>query len=116
DFFGLERFPFEKRNRLVEDRPVAGNLEIMNDAVGKPEQVVGDPCAHSFSRRGMPPVLNIPFAELARRGGENLGPSDVAPRDRQSQRVLQLVAEPESSSRLVEGGAPPDPAGEGLIE
>src|SRR5215813_183363 len=64
----------------------------------------------------MPPVLDIPLPKLARRRGQNLGARRRAQSDCQREDVLQLITETERSSRLVKSGAPPDPAGEGLIE
>ena len=37
---GPQRLTFEKRNRLVQDREVAGRLDIMCDSVSQPYPIV----------------------------------------------------------------------------
>jgi hypothetical protein len=64
----------------------------------------------------MPPVLDVPFPKLSRSGSEEVLAHEFGPRHRQGQDVLELIAESVRPSGLVERGARPDAAREGLIE
>ncbi len=61
-------------------------------------------------------MLHVPLLELARGGPQQVLARDFAPGGGQGHHVLELVAETVGAGGLVEGGAPPDPAGEGLVE
>ena len=64
----LQGRPFEPRHLFVEHRLILGRQEIMGHRVRQPEAVVGDAGPNPAARRGMPPMLNIPFPELPRSG------------------------------------------------
>jgi hypothetical protein len=55
---------FEKRNGLVQDRDVAGRLDIVCGSVGEPYPIVGNARPHALAGRRQPPMLDIPFDEL----------------------------------------------------
>jgi len=64
----------------------------------------------------MPPVENVPLDELVRRVQEDLRARAGRIVPDPGSRVLELIAEAERASRLVEGRARPEPAGEHLVE
>ena len=101
---------------LVEHARVTRRLEVLGDHEGQPVPVVGDVSAHASAREGLPPVLDVALGELVAAGVEDLPAHEVGPRHQQREHVLQLVAEAERSARLVGRGAPPQPAGGGLVE
>jgi hypothetical protein len=45
-------------------------------------------------RRRVPPVLDVSFDKLSRRGMQEMCATDLGPRNEQRQRVLNLVAKP----------------------
>ena len=114
--FRLERRAREKRNRLVEDGVIARDLDVVVHGVGEPEQVVGDPGPHAFAGRFVPPVLDVSLLELPRRGPQQVGARQLAPRDRERHGVLELVAKSPRAPCLVEGRTRPEAAGERLIK
>ena len=72
----------EERDRLVEDRRVAGDREVAVDGVGQPEPVVGDARADAAAGRRMPPVLDVALDELTRRGAQEVLAGELALRRR----------------------------------
>ena len=72
--------------------------------------------AHAAARRRMPPVLHVPFAELARGGAQQMLAQQRRLGMHQGHRVLQLVAEAERAARLVKSRARPHAAGERLVD
>ncbi len=63
-------------------RRVAGDLDVVRDHEGQPEQIVGAAGSHAHAGLGMPPVLDVAFEELARRRGQDMGPASVPARHR----------------------------------
>ena len=108
--------PFEKRNALVEDGEIAGDLDVMGDRIGQPDAIVGDPRPHALAGMGQPPMLIIALDELPAGGPQEMLADERRPGDRHRHPVLELVAESIGATRLVEGRARHDTAGERLIE
>src|SRR5205814_5228967 len=67
---GLERRRLEEGHPLLENGVVAGRLDVTSHRQGKPQAIVGAARAHARARVGMPPVLDVPLAELPSRGPE----------------------------------------------
>ena len=111
-----QRSPFEPRNRFVEHCAVLGGAQIVNHCMRQPQAVVGDPGANAAAARGMPPVLNIAFAELPRGGPQQMRADKIGPCHCERQHVLELVTESVRTSALVERGAAPDATRERLIQ
>ena len=63
----MQRRAFEERHHLVEDRSVAGALDVVRDGVGEPDPVVGDAGAHALPGVRQPPMLHVALDELPRR-------------------------------------------------
>ena len=63
---GVEQTPLEKRHLFVEDRIVAGGFHVLERCVDQPESIVGNTRANALAFRFVPPVLHVPFDELAR--------------------------------------------------
>ena len=40
---------FEERDRFIEDRRIAGDLDVMSGGISEPRLVVGDPRAHALA-------------------------------------------------------------------
>src|SRR5574341_235699 len=68
------------------------------------------------SRRGMPPVLHVPFLELPGGGAEKVLAHELGAHHRQRHDVLDLIAETVRAAGLIERGSGPDSAGERLIK
>ena len=113
---GRQRRRLEERHRLVEHARIACRPDVLGDDVGQPEQIVGTARPESASARLVPPVLDVALDELARGRAQDLRASEVGPRQRQRQHVLQLIAKPEGAAGLVVAAARPQPAGHRLIE
>ena len=64
----------------------------------------------------MPPVLDVSLGELMGRGPQEVFPGELALRGHQSDDVLELVAEPEGTARLIERRPRPQPARERLVD
>src|SRR5207244_12115949 len=69
---GGEERPPEERNDLVEEARVLGDLEIPEDHVRKPEQIVGDAGPNAATRQRVPPVLDVALDELPRGGPKHV--------------------------------------------
>ena len=107
--------PLEEGDHLVKHRDVAGDLNVMGGDIGEPAAVVGDAGANTAPGLGQPPMLNVAFNELPRRGPEKMLAGDVRPRHAQRHDILQLVAEAIGAARLIEGGSGPYPACQRLV-
>ncbi len=81
---------------------VARRFDILADRIGQPQKIIRTACAHTPVRRRMPPVKNIAFLELVRGAGEDMGARPCGIGVKQSQHILQLIAEAEGSARLIE--------------
>ena len=93
-----------------------GRGHVLQGRVDEPEPVVRELRADALAARLVPPVLDVAFDELARRGMEDVVARQMRRRHHQRQHVLQLIAEAERAARLIEGGASPDAAGQRLVE
>jgi hypothetical protein len=112
----LQLRPLEPRNLLLEHRPVLGRLEVMEDRIGQPEAVVGNPGSYAAARRGMPPVLHVPLPKLPSSGSQEVLTHEIRLGHSQGHDVLELVAESVRPAGLVKGRAGPDSARERLVE
>ena len=63
---------FEEGDAFVEDAGIAGGGDVAAGDIGQPEEVIGDLGADAASDGGVPPVLDVAFAELAGGGGEEV--------------------------------------------
>ena len=100
---GLELGSLDERDALLEDRGVVGDREVAVDRVRQPEAIVGDPGAHAAPCRWMPPVLDVPLGELARRGAQDVLARQLRSGRQERDGVLQLIPEPVRTAGLVEG-------------
>src|SRR5258708_37238733 len=82
----------------------------------QPEIVVGATGAYPSPCRGMPPMLHVSFPELTGGAEQKMFAYESRLRMKDSQGILQLIAESECSPRLVITAASPDPAGNGLVK
>src|SRR5262249_3207083 len=112
----LQRLAFEKGHVFVEDRLVSRDLEVTGHGEREPESVVADARADAASGRRVPPVLALAREKRASRPAQDLSAEQAPPRHGEGHRVLELIAEPVRAARLVEGGAPPEPTRERLVE
>src|SRR5690606_17130904 len=88
-----QRLPFNEGNLLLEDRPIAGNLHVVVDCIGEPNDVVRNKGAHAGTGARQPPVLNVAFRELSAGGIEDLRSGQLRIMRQQRQSILQLVTE-----------------------
>ena len=72
--------------------------------------------AHAAAGGRMPPMLHVAFAELMRGGAQEMLAGEGRLGMHQRHHILQLVAEAERSAGLVEPGASPQAAAQGLIQ
>src|SRR3954447_17965157 len=110
-----EHWRMEERNLLIEQVPVARNANIVCNDQREENAIVGNACANAAPRRRMPPVLHVAFLELARRRTHDLCPRFLRGTVDDCHRILELVAEAECPTRLIEGGPAPHSTGEGLV-
>ena len=68
----LQRRAFEEGTSSSRSAGIAGRLEIMGDAKGKPDPVVGDARAHALARMRQPPMLDVALGELAAGGADQM--------------------------------------------
>jgi hypothetical protein len=113
---GRQRLRLEEGDLLVQDRVVAGDLEVAQRRVGKEEEVVRAARARALAAARVPPVLHVALAELPRGGEQQLGAQQRWVDDSERHRVLQLVAEADRAARLVVARARPDAAGQRLVD
>jgi len=64
----------------------------------------------------LPPVLDVPLHELARRRTEQMFAIEIGPRQRERHDILELVAEAVRAAGLVESRSRPQPAAKRLIQ
>eukprot|EP00825_Cyclidium_porcatum_P015593 TRINITY_DN18937_c0_g2_i1.p2 TRINITY_DN18937_c0_g2~~TRINITY_DN18937_c0_g2_i1.p2 ORF type:complete len:499 (+),score=45.42 TRINITY_DN18937_c0_g2_i1:295-1791(+) len=113
---GLDRPGVQIGNRFVQHSGVRQALDVVARHVGQPQVVVGEMGPHPAARGGVPPMLHIALAELARGGAEKMLAGQGGGGVRQSHDVLQLVAKSIGPAGLVEPAPAPEPATQGLIE
>src|SRR3989441_7516363 len=113
---GGEERPPEEWNDLVEEARVLGDLEIPEDHVRKPEQIVGDAGPNAATRQRVPPVLDVALDELPRGGPKHVLTREVSPGHREGHHVLKLIAKAVGAAGLIERRPRPDTTGERLVE
>ena len=64
----------------------------------------------------MPPVLHVPFDELSGRGQQQLSAQQLRSAGCERHRILQLIAETECATGLIEAGACPQATRERLVQ
>src|SRR5688572_2896525 len=111
-----EWLSFQKGHNLFEHVRITSRLNVVRDGIRQPEQVVGDSCAHASAGGWMPPVLDISFQELSRRGAQKLLAGHITLRGCERHHILKLVAKAVSTACLVKCRARPDPARQRLVE
>ena len=112
---GRERRRGEETHALVQHRDIAGGADVVRREVGEPDEVVGESGADAPREGRVPPVEHVPLHELMRGVEQDLLAGEPRPEGHERGRILELIAEPVRAARLVEGGAPPDAAGQRLI-
>src|SRR4029077_5612310 len=86
-------------NLDVEYPAITRDIDVVIDDIWEPHEIVREPGSHSAAGLRMPPMLDIPFHELA-----PCRTYDVLPRNRgigihERHHVLQLITEPERTAR-----------------
>src|ERR1043165_7128854 len=64
EFIRFQVRTLEETHGDIQNIHVTSNLDIMARRVGKPQHIVRTPCAETFTRRQMPPMLHVSFDEL----------------------------------------------------
>ena len=96
--FGIHRAAVEEVHVLLQHSGVARGQDIATDRQRQPQVVVGTVRAHAAIGCGMPPMLDIAFAELMRRTAQQVLPHQCGSGMDQRHRVLQLIAETECAA------------------
>ena len=112
----VDRAAFQEVNRFIQHAGVAGAQNVAARCQWQPQVVIRTMGAHAPARRWMPPVLDIPFAELTARTQEQVLAHQSRLGVDQRHHVLQLIAEAEGAPRLVVSAARPDTARQGLVQ
>ena len=112
----LERLAFQERDAFIEDGPVSGGVDVMGDCIGEPRTIIRDAGSHALTRMRQPPMLDIAFDELSRRGPQQMLAGQRGPRRGERHAILQLIAETIGAAGLIESGTRPDAAAQRLIE
>jgi hypothetical protein len=73
----LERFGFEERDYLIQNRIIASCADVVRSNEGEPQEIIGDSRSDAGPRLRMPPVLHIAFNELPRGSAEDVLASQV---------------------------------------
>ena len=113
--FGVHRPAVEEGYGFIQHPGVAGARNIAAHRQRQPQVVVRTVRAHAAAGRGMPPMLDIAFAELTRRAAQQVLAHERGLGMDERHHVLQLIAEAERAAGLVIAAAPPQTAGQGLI-
>jgi hypothetical protein len=108
--------PSRKGTDFVEHGDVARGFDEVDDGVGQPQTIVGDTRAYSASRGWMPPMLDVARQKLVSGGSQKMLARDFALGVVKRHYVLELVAKAVRAAHLIKPGAPPNPAGQRLIE
>jgi hypothetical protein len=95
---GIERFGFEERDYLIENRGVASGADVVRSNKGEPEKIVGDSRTDAGARLWVPPVLNIAFHELPCGRAQDVVASQVWRGVYECHDILQLISEPVSAA------------------
>ena len=116
DLIGPQNRAFDVRDGLVEHCSVISDRKVAIDGVRQPDTIVGDSGSNSASGRRMPPVLHVSFDELMCGRLQDVLSGQLALCSNEGDDILQLVAEPVGTPRLVERRPRPQSAGQGLID
>ncbi len=114
-FVWFERAAIEECHLLVEYGCVASRLDVLQGRVDQPQAIVRKARTNSLAARLVPPVLDVPFAELPRGGVQEVMARKSRCRKQQCEHVLELVAETKRAAGLVKGRPAPHAACQGLI-
>ncbi len=106
----LECSHLEKGHALIQHGGVASYRDVVVDDEREPGEVIGKARADAAARLWMPPVLHISFDELAGSSPQNVLASERRLGVDESHTVLQLIAEPERTTTLVQRAACPHAA------
>src|SRR5688572_24260418 len=80
---------YQEGSDFVKDARVAGRPGIVMRRKGKPKIIVGEARADTAAARRMPPMLDVAFDELPRRGAEEVLPRFLRPGVNQRHRILE---------------------------
>ena len=83
-----EHRAFEKRHHLIEDRQVAGDLDIVRCDVSQPTAIVGDARADTATGFRQPPMLHVAFEKLPASSPQQVLAREIWPRDAERHDVL----------------------------
>src|SRR5882757_3379599 len=114
--FGVEQAPFQETDLFVQYAGITRMQHVTAGHIGQPEIVIGTTGTHTSPGRGMPPMLDISFSELAGGATQQVLAHKGRLRMKDGQGILQLIAETKSSPSLIIPAAAHDPAGNGLIQ
>src|SRR5208283_4220427 len=106
----------EEVDRFVQYSGIPRAENVPARRQGQPEVIIRTVRAHASARWGMPPMLDIALAKLTGRAEEQVLTKKAWLGMDKRHRVLQLVAETEGASRLVECAPRPKTAGESLVD
>ena len=106
---GREGGRFQEGHGHVEHGLITGALQVVGHSVREPQQVVGAAAAHAAAGMLVPPVLHVPFYELAGGAAQQVLAEEVRPREPERHHILELISEAVRAARLKEAGAPPQP-------
>src|SRR5262245_23874566 len=87
----------------------------MQRRMWQPQQIVRTPRAGAAPTGRMPPVLDVPFGELARRREQEMLPAQPRIAVHERHHVLELIAKPERSAWLVEPRSRKQPGADILV-
>ncbi len=113
---GGQRSSVDERDRYIENRAVAADVDVVRNRMREPDAVVGDPCAYAAAAFRQPPVLHVAFRKLARRRPQQMLARQGRAGDGERHAVLQLVAKAVRAARLIEARTRPDPARQRLVQ
>ena len=113
---GSQRFAGKIGHRLVQQPGLACDLQVLTDSVRQPQQIIGTSRADTALRTFVPPVQNIAFGKLDAASTDDLVAGELGLHVQEGKRILQLIAEAEAASRLVQACSAPQPPGQILIE
>ena len=112
----LQKRALDEVHFFIEYAGVTCHADILRNYVRKPQEIVRAKRTNAITRFRMPPMLRIAFGELACRRHQNVFPSNLWRGVQKRHGILQLIAESESSARLIQRGPAPEPATQRLIQ
>ena len=115
-FLRVDRAAGDEGDGLVQHARVPRAQNVASCRERKPKIIVRTVGTHASARGRMPPVLDVSFRELAGGAADQVLAQEARLGVDQRHRVLQLVAETESTSWLVVSGPRPKTARHGLVQ